>query len=306
MRKIRVVGLVIIGIGVLISFVFFLIGYLKPKAAGIFIETTPGATVFINGEQVGRTPYKATRKPGEIIVKLIPESFERPLVPYETKVNLVPGVETVVGREFGESGETSSGEVISFERGSRDETSLAIVSVPDSAQVVIDGITKAYAPYKTTSISPGEHTISISATGFTEKSLKVKTYTGYKLSAIVNLASTGQSGQPTPTPTPESEGQTKESEIQVLSTPIGFLRVRAEPSTLSEEVGRVTPGKSYPLLAEDEKTGWFKIEYEEGKQGWISNQYSKKVEALTSPTPSASLTPSPKVTPASPSATLAP
>ena len=305
-RKIRIAGLVLVGVGLLIALTFFVIGYLKPKAAGIFVETTPAASVIINGEQVGRTPYKVTRKPGEIIVKLIPESFERPLAPYETKVTLVSGVETVVRRELGESDETSSGEIISFEKVGRDETSLAIVTIPDSAQIVIDETSKAFAPFKTSSINAGEHVLKISATGFVERTLRVKTHSGYKLTAIINLALSGKSQQEEVQVQEEEE---KKLEVQILSTPVGFLRVRSEPSTLGNEIGKVEPGKRYPLLAEDERTGWFKIGFEveslrpgetpARKEGWISNQYSKKIEPGPSPTPTPTTKPTPslKLTP---------
>ena len=89
--------------------------------------------------------------------------------------------------------------------------------------------------------------------------------------------------------------------VEILETSTGFLRVRREPSTLGEEIGRVEPGEKYPLIQTDEKTGWFEIEYEEGKEGWISNQYARKIEggSKLTPTPSKKVTqtPSPKVTP---------
>ncbi|RLC31891.1 hypothetical protein DRH13_02385, partial [Candidatus Woesebacteria bacterium] len=116
MKKLRKVSIVLIVVGLILGIVFFVIGSFKPKSAGIVIETIPAANGFIDGKQVGRTPYSGTRKPGEITIKLIPESFEAPLAPFETKVTLVAGIETVVKREFGESDEASSGEIISFEK----------------------------------------------------------------------------------------------------------------------------------------------------------------------------------------------
>ena len=80
--------------------------------------------------------------------------------------------------------------------------------------------------------------------------------------------------------------------VVILETPTGYLRVRKEPSTLAEEVGRVKPGEEYELLDEDEKTGWYKIQLDEGDEGWISNQYaSKPDEGESSPKPSPTATP---------------
>jgi hypothetical protein len=289
-KKLKLVGLGTIVVGLIAAFVFFVVGYFKPKVAGIYIETNPSATVFINDVQVGRTPYKGTRKPGEMILKLVPESFEAPLAPYEAKINLVVGVETVVRRDFGESVETSSGEVISFEKIEKDQISLAVVSIPDSVQLTIDGYLKSITPHKDSSVSPGEHTLSLSAKGYLDKTVRVKTYVGYKLTAVIQLALDNESAEglseelPSPDEVAEDIKEEKKPQVRILETSVGFLRVRDEPSTLGEEIGRVEPGDVFNLLDMDEKTGWFEIEYEESgedlptKTGWISNQYAEKIE----------------------------
>lgn len=300
MGKIRTIALIVLLIILVAVAGLFFLGYFKPKGAGLLIETTPFSSVFINGEQVGRTPYKETRKPGEIMVKLVPESFDEPLVPYETKVTLTSGIETVIKREFGKSENMSSGEILSFEKVGGGEASLSVVSIPDSAQISIDSSTRAFTPYKTSTLAPGKHTVLVSAPGYVEKTLDLKTFKGYKLTAFVQLAKS-EKLQETDEPKEEIEESEKPEEIliEILSTPTGFLRVRSEPSTLGKEVGQVEPGEQFVLLEEDEDTGWFKIEYEKGKEGlpaktgWISNQYAEKVnedEELPTPT----LTSSPK------------
>jgi hypothetical protein len=289
-RKIKIAVLVLIALSAVSGLVFFFIYYFKPKAAGLLIETTPASTVFINGQQMGRTPYKNTHDPQETVIKLIPESFETPLAPYETKILLVSGVETVVRRDFGESDEASSGEIISFEKIDRNETGLSAVTIPDSAQLLIDGVDRAFTPYKTSSITPEEHSLSLSATGYADKTIKVKTNMGYQLTAFVKLAPTEEVVEETPDEAVVEEEEIVEM-VKILPTGVGFLRVRSEPSTLSDEVAKVEPGEIYELLEEDEKTGWFKIKYqsdsEDEQTGWISNQYAKKVESRneSSPTP---------------------
>lgn len=301
-RKLRLVGLVLIGLGFLAGFAFFLIGYLKPKVAGIHIEANPAATVYINQEMVGRTPYEATIAPGEVVVRLIPDSFQTPLAPYETKVNLASGVKTVIRRDFGELDETSAGETISFEKIGKGATGLSVVTIPDSAQLIIDGVSRAFTPHKVT-LSPGEHTLTVSAGGFVERTVEVKTHEGYQLTAIVKLAKAPQveaSETEEPKEIPEEEREEAKDEVEILETSVGFLRVRSEPSTLGEEVARVTPGSRYTLLETDERTGWYKIEYKEGESGWISNQYAKKVQASSgtpAALPSATLKVSPTKTP---------
>lgn len=306
MRKLGLAGLVGASLVLVVGLIFFIFGFFRPKVAGIYIETNPSSTVYLNGEQVGKTPYDKLRDPGETVIRLIPESFQAPLVPYETKITLVPGVKTVVRRDFGESQETSAGEIVSFEKIERDQSSLVVISNPDSAQLLIDGKEKTFTPHKTSDILPGEHTLELNADGYQTRSVNVKTHQGYKLTAVVQLAistSTTQS-QPTPSEKPKEE----KPMVEILSTPVGFLRVRNQASSIADEVGRVQPGERYTLLLEDEKTGWYKIEYEEGKEGWISNQYAKKIElsgVVLTVTPKVTPTPTPRAIP-SPTKVLSP
>lgn len=292
MKKFKVIFLVLVSVALLGGLGIFLIGQFKSTSAGLRIETSPAAAVFIDGEQVGRTPYQGTHNAGEVVIKLVPESINEPLAPFETKINLASGIETVIKREFGPSDEESSGEIISFEKLGGKETSLSVISVPDAAQVSIDGLVRGFTPYKTSSITAGEHRVIVATPGYFERSLSVKVVEGYKLTAVVKLAPSGNEEAKEETPE-----EPKQEEVRILETPTGFLRVRSEPSTLGEEVGRVEPGKTYPYLDEDKDTGWFKIEYEEGKEGWVSNRYAEKItEKETSESPSPSPTASPSAT----------
>lgn len=295
MGKSRTILLILGALILLTGVGLFLIGYFKPKGAGILIETNPLATVFIDNVQVGRSRYEATREGGEVVIKLVPESNQKALTPYEAKVTLISGIQTVIRREFGQTSDEESGEIISFEKVSGNETSLAVVSLPDAAQISIDGATRGFAPYKTASIVPGEHQLIISADGYKEKILSVRTQEGYKLTAVVKLA---KDINAVASPTPESQDDSSQQVtlVEILSTPTGFLRVRSEPSTLATEVAQVKPGEKYLFIEQDEKTGWFKIEYQKGKEGWVTNQYSKKTEGVLStpsPTPKTKASPTP-------------
>ena len=166
MEKLRRVGLILLGLILGGGLLFIVIDLFKPKVAGLFVETNPSAKVLVDGVQMGMTPYRTTTKPGEVIILLIPESFNVSLATYETKVTLIPGVETVIRREFRELDDVSAGEIVSFDKINKDETSLAVVTDPDSAQLTIDGIDRAYTPHKTSSILPGEHTLHLSATWY--------------------------------------------------------------------------------------------------------------------------------------------
>lgn len=299
MRKYRIIILAVVILAALGFGIYFLIKVLKPVSAGVVIETVPAASVFIDGQQVGRTPYREVYKPGEIVVKLIPESADTPLAPYETKVSLASRIETVIRREFGATDESSSGDIVSYERVGGRTIGLSVVSIPDGAQVSVDGTVRGFVPYKTSTITAGEHQVVVSSPGYIERSLTVKTVRGYKVTAVIKLA-------PSAEPEVKGEEDVKEEAVQelveILSTPTGFLRVRSGPSTANEEVAQVKPGERYPLLEEDAESGWFKIEYEKDKEGWVSNQYAKKLseeeaKATPTPTPKASPSPTPTLTP---------
>lgn len=275
MNKAKKLGLVVLTIIVVLGIILFLVGYFRPKGAGILVQSQPPASVYVDDEQVGRTPYNGVFEPGEVVVKLVPETFDKPLAPYETVVNLVSGVETIVTRQFGEAEEDSSGEIVSFEEVAKDETSLAVLSAPDAAQVKINGIIRGFTPYKATDLSIGEHTLTVSAPGFHERSVDIQTFEGYMLTAVVKLAPTGEETEELVEGTEVVE---KIAMVEILSTPTDFLRVRSEPSTLGEEVGRVTPGERFIILGEDEESGWINIEYEEGSEGWVTDQYVRKID----------------------------
>lgn len=262
--------LVILGIGGV-----FVKDKLMPSQAGIQIETNPQATVYINGEEVGTTPHQTERQSGEIILRLVPIATNGSLAPWGTKVNLATGVRTVIKRDFGETEAKSAGEVLSFEKISGKQSSFAVVSWPDSAEVLVDGISRGFTPLKVNELSVGEHNIIISRQGFAPREIRARSESGYKLTVEAFLKQLDE--EPVQADSTES-AKPKEDSIEILNTPTGFLRVRTEPATSATESAQVKPGEKYPYLDQNTGGDWFKIEYEKGKEGWISAQYAKKVE----------------------------
>ncbi|MBI4033064.1 MAG: PEGA domain-containing protein [Candidatus Blackburnbacteria bacterium] len=275
-RWFLILGIVLIILGVI---GLVLRPRLEPAQAGIQIETNPEASVYINGAEVGTTPYDEVRKPGDITLRLVPIAPSG-LASWETKLTLIQGVRTVVKRDFAQNETASSGEVLSFEKAGGKGASLAVVSSPSSASVSLDGEVRGFTPVRVDSISLGEHQILISQTGFVEKEIRARTQEGYKLTVVATLAQIKEE-EASPQAQPSPIAQTK---VEILSTPTGFLRVRLEPSTSATEAAQVTPGKSYPYIDQNKDGTWFKIEYlpaqagEKGKEGWVSGQYAKKIE----------------------------
>lgn len=280
MKTLKIVFVVFVTLAIVLATGFFLIGYFKPKPAGIMIDTTPSSSVFINGTFVGKTPFRGMNTAGQISLKLVPDSSDQNLIAYETKVGLAPGIETVIRREFGVSEEASSGDVISFDKIGKDISGLIIVSSPDNSQVLIDGTAQGFSPYSLSSIIAGSHQIMVKAPGYTDRSMSVKAQKGYKLTIYAKLAKL-QEVLPSPTlsPSPQSENITY---VLIGDTPTGFLRMRTKPGITGEEIAELKPGSKYLFLEIDPDFGWFKIQYKDpapglpsGITGWVSNQYAK-------------------------------
>jgi len=276
------------------------------KKAALSVSTTPKATIFLDGEHLGQTPYYNEKlKAGEYVLKIVPESSGQALNPWEGRVTLSPGILTVVNRELGLTQDDSSGEILSFEQlADKNAISISVVTTPDGAVVNLDGEPRGFAPLSLDNISEGDHLLVVSSPGYKEKSIKAKTVKGHKLIASVQLAreqtetetneeeeeeeSTPSAtpkatpkASPKVSPSPKSSPTTSGEEperpyVQIDSPDAGWVRVREEPNTSSEELTKADHGEKFPLL--DSQEGWYKIEYEPNKEGWISGQYAEKFE----------------------------
>ena len=72
----------------------------------------------------------------------------------------------------------------------------------------------------------------------------------------------------------DTEVETEElDQVEILSTPTGYLRVRSGPSTTYDEVLKVFPGDTYTHVSTDGE--WLEIELEEGVTGWIFAEYAE-------------------------------
>jgi len=272
-----------------------LLGQKSP--GGLQISTTPKTIVFLDGSQVGVTPFFDDKiEAGEHVIKLVPEATTDTLLAWEGKVNLIPGILVVINRTLASEEAVSSGEILTLEKiSSRDKSSLTVISMPDKAVVKIDGEPKGFAPVTLEDLESGSYQVVVSSPGYEERSISAKTVAGYKLVINVQLArqiegieeatasaeeeKAKETVEPTPTPkvkiSPAAE--LEKPYVRIKETPTGWLRVRLEPSTTATEAAKVNPGETFPYLDET-KNGWYKIEYEKGEAGWVSGVYVELVE----------------------------
>ncbi|HJZ04998.1 hypothetical protein A2634_01735 [Candidatus Amesbacteria bacterium RIFCSPHIGHO2_01_FULL_48_32] len=289
MPKTKLIGLILIAAGLIIGVGFSVFAFIRSRTptAGLKVFSTPPALVFIDNAQVGRTPLEKLFPPGEVTVKIIPDTLAN-VSPYQAKIRLTPDTYTVIHREFGETDDTSAGDITSLLGESGSEASLSIVtSYPDSASVTIDGQPQGFTPLLISPVTPGDHNITLSAPGFTDRQITAQAVASYRLALTVKLSG---SPAPLPTPLPTASPATPSATlarpyVRILDTPTGFLRVRSEPKTTSSELGQVKPAATYPLLKSD--SGWYLIKVDLPStssglpavgQGWVSSQYAQKYE----------------------------
>lgn len=285
-KKIISTVLALLGIFIVGFAVLLFLGVFKDQQSGILVESDPVATVYINGEEVGKTPYEANRESGEVSLRVKPDPIEGVILDdYETKIDLVPGIRTIVKRVFRETEEYSSGVVVSFDKLGGLESFVTVVSVPDNAQVIIDGKVYGYTPLRV-KIPAGDHTLVVSTDKYLEKSLPIRVYSGYKLTASVKLAKSDKPKEPEQLAVLGETAQTPSlGRIKINKTDTGFLRVRSGANTGFPEIAQVKPDEEYDILEEGENASWYKIKIvsttNEGAtneiEGWVSSEFVTKI-----------------------------
>jgi hypothetical protein len=159
----------------------------------------------------------------------------------------------------------------------KDTGEIEIHTEPAGAIVYLDNDEKGIAPLILTNVSKGDHELSVFSPSFFRRTQKINIDPGYKVNADFKLSIDEAQKQLEVTPTPKtssSSASTKSLTVTILDTPLGFLRVRAEPSIDASEEAQVKPGTTFPVI--ESAPNWYKISYEKNKEGWISSQYAKK------------------------------
>lgn len=233
-----------------------------PARAGIRVESIPPALVLLDNQEAGKSPVqKEDLAAGDHLIEIKGEAMG-----WKGYVKLNPGTLTVVNRELNKEPSLQSGEVISLEKGQ----GIAVLSNPTGADVEIDGNLRGRTPLSLPDLSSGEHQFMITKGSFTTRSIRSVMTDGYRLNLVVDLAVSDIDVTKLEAVPIQSTPQ-----IRVLQTPTGFLRVRAQASVNSQEVGRVVPGDKLPLL--EELPSWKKVRLADGKEGYVSSQYVEKL-----------------------------
>lgn len=269
--------------------IFVLVRYFFSKRENSYgrlrVQASPVASIFLNNLAIGRTPFEDKVKVGEYILKLIPEGIATDTASWQGKIKIYENSLTYVDRELGSSDITSAGSIFSITKmlvkpKQANFGEIEVETEPTRAIVYLDNDEKGITPLILTDVPAGDHELSVFAPGFFRRSQKINVDAGYRVIAQFKLA-VDQSQKKVEIKEQEEKkttesAQTKKTYVEVLDTPTGWLRVRSEPSINASEAARVKPKDKFELL--EEQNGWYKINYEKDREGWISSQYAKKVE----------------------------
>lgn len=262
--------------------VFFTIAFFLTKNTGkgaLQVTANPKSKVYINGKFIGETPLckceaQDMLSVGEYNIRIDPQ--DSALTPFEEKITIAKSILTVVDRTFGK-GVTSEGSIISLTPlENKKDIQLLVISFPDTAHVLVDSSIMGSTPILQKNLTESDHEVTIKKDGYREKTIRIRTVAGYKLTVVAYLGvSLAAAVTPTPSPLMPTISPTAALvKVLILQTPTGFLRVRDSGSSAGLEIARVNPGETYELAQEGQD--WYRIKLPNGQTGWISSQYAKK------------------------------
>ncbi|HUD19432.1 MAG TPA: PEGA domain-containing protein [Patescibacteria group bacterium] len=287
----------ILGLIIVVGAVIHYLGTRGPKIGELRVESQPDASIFLDDKNIGKTPFRDKIDVGDYTLKLVPNSTTSQLNSWEGKVSVGQNLLTYVNANLSESDLTTAVDEVWLEKITSKTSELSVTTNPDGATVLVDDVIKGVTPLSLQDITTGDHDISITNTGFLTRTLKIKTTPGYRLIASFKLALSP--GSPTPdtgiaasssaTPVsnalPSSSNASSSASQQpdppkpfviIKDTPTGFLRVRMDASVSASEAARVNPGDKFTIV--DDKNGWYEIKYDGTNTGWVSGQYTEKVQ----------------------------
>ena len=193
--------------------------------------------------------------------------------PFVTKVTTLVGKVSQVRVFFAPDPHFNSNVVIYAEKVGGKASEVSVITLPQTAQVRIDGQVRGFSPLKVNT-TLGKHNIEVSFEGYRSEGVELETSEGIRMVVVLHLAKDAnfmsQSKIPSQIDTPDQ----KKIQVEILDTPTGFLRVRQEPSSQSVEIGRVKPGEKYDYLESSDDNSWHKIQFET-TSGWVSAEYAK-------------------------------
>ena len=248
---------------------------LSNKKSAVEINSYPVAKVFIDGKEMGLTPYRnRSLSPGEIDLKLEANGKS-----WTKKIKLQNNISTVVDWEFGDSDETSGGYVLYLEKtGDKKNAGLMVNTSPNKCTVTVDNEVKGLSPIRIADIGEGDRHLALSFPAHKTLDVFMKSLKEYQLvvDAVLAEDKVEVAQDEVKEENPDLVTAPTAVKIKIKETETGWLRVRESSSSAAKEVAKVNPGATYTML--EESKDWYKIDLGNGQVGWISTTYGEKSE----------------------------
>lgn len=247
------------------------------------ITEPPGASVFIDGTEVGKTPYSSnnlTEDQYDLRIDYLGYEFQTARVTIQKGYNLnvslkmfpmpVPSKVTLFEGSTNLYNVTLDNSLIVADT---ENWVKALLYWNQTRGVNLDGLGPNKNPvfdflvdYKGNLYSKEGVIISSAADMAALKDVKRGAYLG-RAADGVGLTSQARLAYEQLTKT----GATTGKSAKVSQTPTGWLRVRDDASLNGKEIAKVNAGETYPVL--EETKGWVKIKVSESISGWVSSDY---------------------------------
>ncbi len=233
------------------------------KYAALQVTSTPEASIFLDDKHLGKTPFYSNKlDSGTHSLKISASDAS-----YSEKIDLKDQVLTVVNRQLANNPLAQSGELLTL---APDLEGLMVTSLPNEAQVTLDGKYLGKTPLQITNVSAGEHKVLISKEGFIDREFVIKITKDKQVQAQVTLASQitkvlSQAQDTTPA---------QSAKVTITRTTRGVLNVLKSPDASSAQIGDAKIGEQYDLIGQQDN--WLMINFQ-GKQGWIPTDSAKRL-----------------------------
>lgn len=249
---------------------------LVARKSAIEINSYPVAKVFLDGKEVGMTPYKnRSLLPVEVEVKLVTSDMQ-----WSKKIKLQNNISTVIDWEFGKNNESSGGYILYLEKtGDKNKAGIMVNTTPAKGTVVIDNEIKGLSPIRIADIGEGDKHLALSFPNHKTIDIFMKSVRQYQLVVDAVLPEENLVIEKDEEKTEDLDLTTDNTltvKVKIKDTETGWLRVREASTSAAKEVGRVYPGEFYPVI--EEGIDWYKIDLGNEKSGWISASYGEKNE----------------------------
>ncbi len=258
----------------------------------IKINATPAAMVFIDDQDLGRTPFEQKLEAGEHMVKLIPLGASSASASFSHRIRIEKNTLSYMNVELGASDVATASDILGVSRmtskaSDRSTGEIMVETDPPGGIVSLDNEEKGTASLVLASVARGNHEVSVYLPTFFPRTQKVHVEPGYRVQVFFKLAIDKNQDEKRKQLQKKVQGEATKKEddkkiVVIGQTGTGWLRVREEGSLSGVEVGKVDSGREFEV--QEEKSGWYKIEYEKGKMGWVSGEFATLKSNIT-PTP---------------------